>query len=282
MKLLLPPGIGDVHWCMLKMQALAREMAGGDLPEVWLSSAKDGKDRAGDYVKKLPFVTFGGYFDMRQHRKEMHRVFGDGQVIREFRGFDVFYAYNRAVEDGTPHEEWWPGAECEADFNYPMRVSVEEEDTRRRNEADGPYILVSFYKHGWYREWSMARDPATVVRAIKEACPEHRIIITGAQWDLPVASALARETGASCMAGETSIDELFGMIRGASAFVGHAAGNAMMAVHLRTPTVMLWSPERFGRAMWSVWAPPDEGHYAPVDLVECTAAQIAGEVRARV
>lgn len=282
MKLLLPPGLGDVHWCMLKMQSFARVWDDGEKPEIWLTSMRDGKDRAGDYVKKLPFVTFGGYHDMREHKRDLHRVFRDGEILRDYQGFDAFYAYNRAVENGTPPERWWPTTDCEADFHYPIETNLAESAARERCLAHGPYVLVSFYEHGFYKGWCNAMQPTGVIRALQKAFPDHRILITGAEWDRPFASRLAQTTGAESLAGETSIDELFGMIRGASAYVGHAAGNAMMAVHLRTPTVMLWNPNTFRPPMWRCWAPPDEDHYHAVNIASSKPFAIAEEVAARV
>ncbi len=265
MKLLLPPGIGDIHWCMLKMQSFAERMNGGKKPVVSICTMAGNKNRAKGYVDKLPFVEWGGYFDMSKHKREFLEAFTQGK-IRGFKQFDYLYGYNTQVEKGLPPSEWWP-KECTVNWHYPMQQSFEEgQRMERATTALSPYVLVSFYTHGWYQQWTNVLPPELVIEAIREVIPNATILITGAHWDRPVADALAKRTNSQSIAGKTTIEELCGLIRGAEAFVGHAAGNAMLAVHYRTPTVMLWSESKFKRAMWDCWAPPGEEHYKSFDL----------------
>lgn len=277
LRLLLPPGIGDIHWCMLKMQSLARALNGSHPPEVSVCSMNGERDRAADYLRKVPFVEFAGYHEMQGHRNDFRRVFSDGERLENYQGFDHFYGYNLPVLHGDPPGKWWP-EQCEAAFDYPLLISDRERETEARAKAQGPYVLASFYRAGWYQRWWDALRPDQILKELRLALPEHRIILTGASWDAPLMRELADATGALSLAGGTSIDELFGLIRGASVYVGHAAGNTMMSVHLRTPTAIVWHPDTFVEGMWTCWAPPGEQHYRTLDAKARTPREAAREV----
>ena len=64
MKILTIPGIGDIHWVMLKLESWIAKNCPGEIPEVHVWNF-DGRPRSEDFVKRIPFVKFGGYFNTK-------------------------------------------------------------------------------------------------------------------------------------------------------------------------------------------------------------------------
>ena len=265
MKLLLPPGLGDLHWTLLKMQGLIERVCPGKVPKVFIASNDPNKNRGGDYLDSIPFVEWGGYIDIRRDRASFTSAFTRGTKIHGYTApsgekFDLFYSNNHDVERGLRPRDWFPEG-GPVDYAYPVQL-----DLKMCPIPDEPYVLVSLYRHGWYADWWEHEPPMLVIEAIRRALPEHRIILTGAVWDAKLCKAVAEKNRVESWAGKTSLRELLVLIKHAECWIGHAAGNAMLAVHLKTPTVMIWGHPPFSRQMWACWAPPGARHYVPYDV----------------
>jgi ADP-heptose:LPS heptosyltransferase len=83
----------------------------------------------------------------------------------------------------------------------------------------------------------------------------YKLILTGSTWDAPFNELLESENVIN-MCGDTSLDDLLGLIKGASAFVGWCGGNTIISQHLNTPTLMLWS-NYFEKPFQTNWVSPD-------------------------
>lgn len=293
MRLLLPPGLGDLHWCMLKMRPFIQTHCPDETPIVHIASNDPDKNRAGGYVDSLPFVEFGGYVDIRKDRGTFQSVFTGGRVISNHKWlgqtFDLYIGCNAQVQSGAHPESWWPHVLGRGvDWHYPITLSPSAADKVPGN----PYVLVSFYRHGWYQDWTKALPPFKVIEQIRRRLPDHEIIITGAKWDVPLCEAIAKRNNLRSLAGQTTMKELLALIDQADLYVGHAAGNAMLASHMGVPTVMLWGTPPFRREMWRCWIAPvrptdvidvfdvkagDYVYHAIDDMLEMRALQKAAE-----
>ena len=122
----------------------------------------------------------------------------------------------------------------------------------------GPYIVAYFVEHGMYKGWLSQMSVRRIVQElikIKERGFE--VVFMGAGWDVNgLPSMLAGATGAVDLCGETSIDEMFGLINGSSGVVGWPAGNTIMATVLRKETLLFWN-SYFDRRFWKLSCPPE-------------------------
>jgi len=246
--------MGDLHWLMMRVQSL------GVVPDVWVCSMDPSKDRAAGYLNKLPFVNFKGYHDMRKHKREYLDVFVNGKTYLNWNGFDQFVGVNHEVEKGRPPSEWAFGNST--NYDYPVSVSEKElAFGHMLKEQCTRYFILSFYKHGFYKKAWDVLPPEAIVEMLRKRFPHHTLITTGAKWDSKNGLDVDRD-----LCGKTDIDQLFGAIKNADVFIGHAAGNAMMATHFNVPTVMLWDKQQFKWEMATCWSRPNQDNYIPWDL----------------
>ena len=67
LNILVPPGIGDIYWVMVKLQSFLRERQITVPPNVHIVSLDSAKDRSADYVRMVPFVRGAGYKQCNRH-----------------------------------------------------------------------------------------------------------------------------------------------------------------------------------------------------------------------
>ena len=244
-----------MHWVMLRMRGIVNQV--GEKVRVWIASFGS-KDRTEAYVRKLPFVEWGGYVDMTAHRDLFVQVYVHGKELQNWRGFGMVIGANHAIETGEPFEKWHP--EWPVDHHYPMVLSPEivakAHEYRRRF---GRYVATVFYQHGYFISWPWAKEPEKVVHELLGSAYE--VVLTGASWDRHVN---VKSPHVHDLVGQTSYDDLVALQLGAVAWVGHAAGNGMVAHHLRVPTVLLWG-KTFKPGMARNWTRLGDESYAVVD-----------------
>lgn len=250
MKILTICGIGDIHWVMLKMEGFIEKNCKGEKPEVHIWNF-DNRPRSGDFVKRIPFVEFGGYFnqplEIDKNRFNISYMTGGMEQIPDFHGFDYYLCVNGALRVGRNMESILP--QYETNWNYQIDTTGCETSIKE------PYIIFYFSNHGMFKEWVEHMPP----RKIKEFMSQikgYKLILTGSSWDSPFNELLEQE-GVINMCGDTSLDELLGLIKGASAFVGWCGGNTIISQHLNTPTLMLWSNYFQHKNFQTNWVSPD-------------------------
>lgn len=147
MRILVIPGLGDIHWVALKLQSFIETHCPGERPEVFIWNF-DGRPRSAEFVQRLPFVRFGGYWDepLDIDRPAFQRAYmtGEDDAVPGFHGFDWFLCVNGSLRVGKPIDEILP--EYRVDWNYPFEVRAGDE--RRADEIGEPYVLAYFTDHG--------------------------------------------------------------------------------------------------------------------------------------
>jgi hypothetical protein len=244
LRLLLPPGLGDIHWVALKLRAwLEREDADA---RVWVLN-HDGRPRGLEYVRRLPFVRTGHYYNPGCSEIEMlgDAAFrscyytGEREVLRDFLGFDAFLCFNGSLLKGRSIDyEILP--DCLTEWDYPVREMPEDRDVLQRMPTR-KFILFGLSDFTIFGEWVRSIGEGNLRRLLKEIprqFPGTTPVLTGASWDAPLCDRLADV--ALNLAGKTSVGELLALMRRADAFVGFAGGNGVVATHLACPTVILW------------------------------------------
>lgn len=286
-KILLLPGVGDVHWVMLKLQSWLRQRGWGK-EEVEVSIWNfDQRPRTLEYLDMIPWVKRGSYSHIPLKKEKarfdslyIHR--GSTDSILNFNGFDALIGTNGNMRGGVPFAEIMEDAEC--NWDYGPIIPVPEDRAERGVAAfvHGPYFVLGFSGFGMFGSHWLDHMPAKKVGALinklREHYPDHRFIWTGCEWDRDFTEECAAE-GDEVLVGETSLAEFLSLVKHAAGYLGWCGGNAILAQHLGTPTVVWWSRGYFphhDRVGWET--PHDRNVHLVLEVedfrLERTVAQI--------
>lgn len=280
-RILVLPGIGDVYWVAVALQAYMKKHG---LEKVELTVWDfDGRRRSAEYVERIPFVSSGGYFQRLGHPSKMTEfretyLTGERSVVPGLFGFDAYIAVNGALRMGRTVEDAL-GVDCDWYFEL-LRTAAEGQAERDMQARHGPYIVCHFSEFGMFKPWVKAWGLAGCARLLQRVhdATGCRMLLTGCEWDRPFSEALARwcNRGVESICGETSPDQFFGMMRGASGVLGWCGGNTILATALRKPTMIAWSRAFPDSRFFRHACPPDAlgQHYAAC-IVEAHSPAIA-------
>jgi hypothetical protein len=263
-RILLAPGIGDIHWVMLKLESFI-EKNHLDKPEIWLWNF-DKRPRGMDFVERVPFVKAGGYWD-HPLEGEAKRIFnllykGDEfDIVKGFHYFDYFICPNGKLRTVVRLEDSFLEGYA-TNWKYEIKMTAEEEAYAFDALELGSYILLYFSDQGMFRHWIRQWPLKSIVEFItllSESIADARLILTGSDWDLKFNNVLSSLCGLKVtnLTGKTNLSQLLGLIRGASAFVGWPGGNTIISTHLGVTTHILWS-DYFEENFFSNWADPSK------------------------
>lgn len=248
LRILLPPGIGDAHWVLMKLRAFCAARS-KPRPRVWSMCVEPWRRRSHGFLSRVPFIEAMGDFPLDRPAYLAGLPNGINKETRDeipgLFGFDHYISFCKSIPDGRSMSEILPGYATE--WDYPVEETPE--DARFREEfrsREGPYILLYFSDYGMHRKWADHFGQARIRRfllALREAFGE-RLVLFGMPHDQSFAS-LFQDLCLSMM-GRTSTTQLMALIRGARAMVGFHIGPTIIGPHLGTPTVMLWSTTHFG------------------------------------
>jgi hypothetical protein len=247
MKILVIPGLGDIHWVMLKMESFIANHCNGETPEIWIWNF-DNRPRSHDFIARIPFVKFGGYWDRGidvapKIFKQAYKT-GEVTVLRDFQGFDYFICFNGRISNGVAHDKIEPS--LQTNWDYPIDLSG-----LPRPRA-GKYVLAFFSDFGMFTNWINRANPENI-RLFLKSIP-YEIILTGSSWDEKLNSEFGEFEN---LCGKTSFNEFLALMLHSEAMVGWCGGNTMLASHLKIPTLMGWCKSYFPNPGFRTnWANP--------------------------
>lgn len=285
-RILVPPGIGDIYWVMVKLRGFCRAHGIKD-PEIWIDAPNDRKRSIG-FIERITFVKAGGYFcrsgdspatAMAGRRKRLgipdatreEAYTRDGRhAFRGIDGFDWFLSFNGSINAGRSLDEVEPQWPAEWDIPFMVTAGEAQYGAVLRASA-GPYVVAAFFDAGFYRRWLAELPPADIYEMLSRIHDGtgRRIILTGASWDdSPLNRALmdmdSQHGRILSLIGETTLEQYFGALRASDGCIGFPAGNTMMGAVFGRPTAIIWN-KFFDRRMWRNALPPHLRNYAPLD-----------------
>lgn len=263
-RILLFPGMGDCHWVFLKLQSwLKAQGPEWEMPEVTIWDI-DGRRRTEEYLHFIPWLKVGGYFslDFKKDKKRFDSLYirtNDGDVIRDFHGFDALIGFNGNMRNGKPFASLLEGAA----INYQYGPVGIPDGPGKAVAAEGPYFIVAFSDFGMFeRAWCRAmtaQDIRQMLALIRRAFPGVRILFTGSKWDEKFAAeCVSRFDENWC--GKTVLPKFLSMLKNSQGYIGWCGGNSILAQHLGIRTVVWWSKKYFplhDRRGWET--PRDDG-----------------------
>lgn len=274
-KLILPPGIGDSYWVLVKLQSFLRENNLG-LPDVYVVGRADNQygthARSFSFLEMFPFINCTWeYIDYDYAVKEIGRPVVSQQLWIEANeqagrsifpglfGSDYFFCYNGCINNSVTLEAANPEYSC--NWYPPMFTSLHQDRYMRESIAKyGNYILLSFAFRGTFLSWAEQFPVEAIIQYAKLLAERtnFKIILTGGLWDAVDVGLnhIADNTDCVNLMGKTTVEELFGLIRGSKCVVGYPSGLIMMAPVLGGKSLSLWNDYYPEATSWNV-VPPD-------------------------
>lgn len=247
--LLLPPGVGDVYWPLVKTQALLAREGIGPPVDVYVAAPRakkyNSEARSFPFLEMFPFlhstgeVKFGRGPIWREAYLQQGRT-----VFRNVQDCDYFITWNGHLRAGKTLEEIDPDLAC--NWYLPRFISLKEEAYHRSNiEAYGEYLVLYWSFSGTNRQVLRHFTLEQIASSIRQVIDRTGLkpILVGAIWDLdcPYLEQLRVMLPASTvdLRGKTDIEEIFGLMRGAKAVMGMNSGITVMSAAFKVPTALL-------------------------------------------
>ncbi|MEE9356495.1 MAG: methyltransferase domain-containing protein [Methylococcaceae bacterium] len=272
--ILVPPGLGDSFWSIVKMQSFLQK-ENISMPDLCIAAGKTGRYnghvRAVPFLKLFPFVNATGkHIPMRQMeegRKIWKEAYADkGRTIfHDIYGFDYFISFNGHIRWGIPLEEINPEYKC--NWHPPMFTSLEE--IKYQSECIkkyGRYMCIYLPPYGHYIHWLKEFNLSQMVQSINKITNEIGItpILVGSQWDaddVKLTRAKTSINGLIDLTGKTTVEQVFGCLKGSQLFLGFPSGLTIMAATLGCKTLIVWN-DYFelgikGNKFYQYCCPPD-------------------------
>lgn len=276
-RILVPPGIGDGYWVLVKLRGLCARL--GITPEIWVH---DVAPRRAHEMWQRSFAGFAGYAAVpRPHArrgdkaaiKRAYRLRGY-PVQRNACGFDYFLSFNGTLGAGLSLDQALPGP---SNWYEPIVNGVTARNAEDYRARFGEYVVAAFWEHGMYRKWLEHFPENSIIAALRRLADAGlTVVVMGAEWDR---GAIADRISAADerfvnLVGDTNFDALTGLLGGSQGVVGFPAGNTLLGPYFRKPTVLMWH-DHFPRAFWRNAVPPDAANYRAVPAAGTTPEAFA-------
>jgi hypothetical protein len=226
--------------------------------------AHNGHQRAFPFLEMFPFLKAS--WDTVDGRDKVSRALWKEAYAQEGRtvfenvlGFDYFLSYNGHLRVGKELAEIDRFA---CDWHPPMWVSLEQENFRTEcQQRYGRYAVFYFVFQGTYKYWTDEFPISEVIKSVREICAKTglRPVFTGGPWDAEdrqLQSVLRAVPEAVNIIGRTTVQQLFGLLRGAELVVGYPSGLTIMSGVLGCKTLSIWNTYYNQDFFWRA-VPPD-------------------------
>ncbi len=276
----MPPGVGDLHWIMTKMESFKKENKIEKIKVIMNlpGTAEDYYSYSIEYFDLLPFIDAA-----EQHMAALdfeYQISGGSGIplFKDRNGCDYLIEFNSRLEKGVLLKDILP--EYETNYDYPIEEPAEEKEYAKKLKAEIGEKLVLFFTSSlrgnaaWPRELWTIENWMAVIRKIykKTGC---KLVLLGAKWDADYGEALHKidtENMIHSMIGKTTLAQLFAILREADLLITWQCGVGIMATQFRIPVASFWpiknkaNPRgQFERAFTRSWLPPwaDQVGYMP-------------------
>lgn len=261
-KILVLPGMGDIYWVMVKMQSFI-EKYNITNPVIYTWELQPHKkNRSADYIKRIPFVKYGGPWYHDQRLPEFNEIyFNTKWLIPNFNDFDYLFSVNGILRNGYDLNSFGLD-EFKTDWYFGLTESEEENQATEKYKKFGDYIVAYFSDTEMYKHWmkSLTADKIYQIFKIIHDNTGYKVLFSGCGWDKGLADIIIAKDNIGFIEdiiGETSIDQLFGLIKQSKGMIGWCGGNTIKSVYFKKPTVILWSKYFPNEGFYKYCVPPD-------------------------
>ena len=302
-RILLPAGVGDIYWTMVKFEAFCKRHKITDPYVATITGPEQFKGsllRSTEFLEMIPFVKIDDPCTAEAHPisptpKWLQDIYtemwhGTRTSCPGFMGYDHFLVYNSVINNGRFLEEV---DDLECNWYFPLTVSEEQERFKSQCQAKyGKYAVYLFsfcgggYSESHINEFS-AHNLAESIKRFTESSGITPVFVGAwydAQWGNGHLNHLITSVpGSVNLVGQTSLDQLFGVIKGSELVVGCHCGPTIMAGVFRKKTIILWAKSYpyFNKNSTLAVCPPDtrETSYWPLFTDDLTVDKFVGKMR---
>lgn len=277
----MPPGIGDIHWIMAKLESFKEK---NNIKKIKILMNLGWSDKASIHSCSLEYLDLIPFVDSAESVVgdlpfEYSLAGGSGTpLFKDYGGCDYMIEFNSHLEKGGKLKDVLP--EYDTNFDYPVDEPVNSKTFAEAVKAEvGGKLALIFTgswegNQVWVKELWTPKEWMDLARKIyaETGC---RPVLLGANWDASYSERLLKldsERIIHDLTGQTSVANLFALIREACVLIAYQCGVVMMATKFRTPVAGFWplktkaNPHgRFKRAFMKSWLPPwaDEAGFMP-------------------
>lgn len=301
--ILMPPGMGDAYWSIIKLQAFLKHKNLG-LPDILIAANRDtkweGHKRSFPFLEMFPFLKSTGKNIKTNNDPKKRRIWKEAYsqkkrtvfTEKSILGCDYFLAYNGHLRVGERMEDIDP--HLHTNWHPPMFVSLEQERFRKECIKEyGKYIVFYFPFYGTFQHWTKEFSIDDIIKFVNHLIKHtgYTPIFTGAKWDADeiankgLQEVMAKIPGKVDLTGKTSVEQLFGLLRGSELVVGYPSGLTIMSAVLRKKTLTIWNDHYNNDFAWHS-CPPDvkeqtyfidfTGDITPTNLAEKAIKIVTG------
>jgi len=287
----VPPGIGDMHWVLTKMESFKERLG---IAHLTIAVHEDrGHAHNGQFLELVPFI------DSIERRPVPFRFSlalcgGHGKPLyQRQQGADYMMEFNSELESGKRLDDILP--EFETNWNYEIKYPSESREFAQRikKSAGGKMILLYASSDGGNGKWAKSDWTALDWMELTERllAAGHKPILIGADWDRGYSSNFKEFVDSGklvSLVGETTVSQVLALLREADVFVSYLSGLAVMAVHFGTPCAVFWPIKgvseggEFKREFMASWLPPwarDMRTYMPLVYGETKPEHVFERIR---
>lgn len=290
MKFLVPQGIGDSIWCLLKIEDANRKLGGGPL-EVWIAcfdNTNEVEKRAMTFVSRFGFVNACGMYQMPRFGQGgaalragpaadadgYYRYLPDGDSLTPvFGGIDYIMMPNAPLERGVRLENWLP--QFEVNWNIMDQFTFLPDELAVADALNKPYAV--FFLGSLTANTSAGHNrgpiwtPDEWVRLGDEVRNRFglEVVVVGAEYDRSyydtmILPRLSRPW--MNMIGDLSIGATTAITKKAKFVISYQSGIGIVASYMGTPVGIFWRQRgdsvtpsdyvTFREEMASAWTSP--------------------------
>lgn len=281
-RILVPPGIGDIYWVMVKLRSF---LAANNLtdPELTVVSDPDPLEaylRGIEFIEMFPWVRVSNLKSVPNDRSLQHiwdeAYKGPGRsVFPDVMGYDYFIAYNGVINSGGYLESC---DEYACNWTVPPAVHI---------HTPTKYMLCFFPFLGTYQSHEADFPLECIAEVINR-----QVLLTGfipiflgskteAVYDEKQKDLIGRIPHAMDLVGRTSLTKVMGLLRGTSLIFGYHSGIPNLGAAMGKPTVLLWD-DRYPDSTSLACIPPKVRRktYIPLATKTVTADSIESAIEA--
>lgn len=287
MRFLLPQGIGDSVWALLKIQDIAKKLGDG-VVDVYLNTSNTDyrENRAVDFINRFSFVNKVGQLVTPITKDVYPPLDKDGYYVYlddgpPKNGLDVDYILipNRILERGLRIENWMPDFDVNWDIMNDFRFTDSElrlaEDLRREFEYCvfylGPETGNTVDGHNRNSLWR-PEDWAELGKFVTEKL-NLKVIVVGARYDfdywMKYVRPLVKDQSWIDLIGATEIAATYAVCKKARFVISYQSGIGIVSEYMGVPAALWWRQKgdsispypnfytSFEEAMNGAWSPPE-------------------------
>lgn len=225
LKVWVPDGIGDIHWCFLKLGSLVKN-CGADGVDLYIRDLSPARPRrAEEFVRMNPLVRNVSFVSKLFYLPQ------EGVLVEE-EGYDYVLDPTDLLEAGQEINKWMPS--LETDFEYPLKYESP-------NSVYPDRVVLCFGNESSERAWGSGWNVADWAFLVRVLSKKFSVWAVGLDCDLAYSKKVAE---AGCVfvsrVGDTSLKDALDLITTSKLFVSSISGLPILSAFLRHPTVAIW------------------------------------------